>query len=719
MKKFIHLIVLFLTIQNLNSQSSTISGIVTGNDNAPIIGANVFIEESYDGTVTEIDGSFQFTSDLQGVQNLQISYLGYETKNIKADVSTFRNLDIKLRESAATLDAVEISASTFKAGDNSKLAVLKPIDMVTTAGSMGDVIAAIQTLPGTQSNADDGRLFVRGGDANETKIYIDGLRVFSPYTRSVQGTPSRGRYSPFLFQGTSFSTGGYNTEFGQALSGVLDMKTIDNPNQTESNISLMTVGMALGHTQKGKKQSISFSGSYIDLTPYYLLAPSRLDFITPFKVFSGEMVHRYNLEDGIIKTYVAGDLSKVKLNQQNLSTSQEEEVGLNNNNVYANSSLSKILNDKTSIKAGVSFGYNEDHLQLDSFNVDQNLIGLHVKSAFKTVLSDFHILNYGVEFIRQEDRTALSVSNEPGTLSDKIDRNQYAAFASTDYFLNKNLAFKLGARAEYNSLLSTFEIDPRFTLAYKLGKNSQLSAAYGQYHQEIGTPYLMSTTRVENEKSTHYLLNYNFKNKKTILRLESYYKQYDDLVTYDFINNQYEQVSNDGYGTAYGLDLFFRTDNHIKNVDMWVSYSWLQNQRKYQDYLDTATPSYSTDHNFSLVTKTWMPKLKSQLGVTYSLTSGRPYDDKNSNEFMTGRSKMYNSISLSWAYLISQQKIFFVSVSNATRFKNNYGYRFADTPNDQGVYNSELIRPNDDQFFFAGFFITMSKDKMKNQLDSL
>jgi len=367
----------------------------------------------------------------------------------------------------------------------------------------------------------------------------------------------------------------------------------------------------------------------------------------------------------------------------------------------------------------VSFGYNEDHLQLDSFNVDQNLIGLHVKSAFKTVLSDFHILNYGVEFIRQEDRTALSVSNEPGTLSDKIDRNQYAAFASTDYFLNKNLAFKLGARAEYNSLLSTFEIDPRFTLAYKLGKNSQLSAAYGQYHQEIGTPYLMSTTRVENEKSTHYLLNYNFKNKKTILRLESYYKQYDDLVTYDFINNQYEQVSNDGYGTAYGLDLFFRTDNHIKNVDMWVSYSWLQNQRKYQDYLDTATPSYSTDHNFSLVTKTWMPKLKSQLGVTYSLTSGRPYDDKNSNEFMTGRSKMYNSISLSWAYLISQQKIFFVSVSNATRFKNNYGYRFADTPNDQGVYNSELIRPNDDQFFFAGFFITMSKDKMKNQLDSL
>ena len=123
---------------------------------------------------------------MTGPQVLSVSYLGYESKTIEGEVSSFQNMQIKLRESAATLDAVEISASTFKAGDNSKLAVLNPIDMVTTAGSMGDVIAAIQTLPGTQSNSDDGRLFVRGGNASETKIYIDGLRVFSPYTRNVR-----------------------------------------------------------------------------------------------------------------------------------------------------------------------------------------------------------------------------------------------------------------------------------------------------------------------------------------------------------------------------------------------------------------------------------------------------------------------------------------------------------------------------------------------------
>jgi len=200
-KALLLILALITCLTNVHSQS-TVSGIVTEKSGDPIIGANIFIEGSYDGAITEADGTFSFTTDLTGDQTLSISYLGYESKSIKGQVSELDQLVIKLRESAATLDAVEISASTFKAGDNSKLAVLKPLDMVTTAGSMGDVIAAIQTLPGTQSNSEDGRLFVRGGDANETKIYIDGMRVFSPYSRTVGGTPRRGRYSPFLFKGT-------------------------------------------------------------------------------------------------------------------------------------------------------------------------------------------------------------------------------------------------------------------------------------------------------------------------------------------------------------------------------------------------------------------------------------------------------------------------------------------------------------------------------------
>ncbi len=705
-----------LILQVLDAQT-TVSGQVIEKPGLPIIGANIFIEGSYDGSVSDESGYFSFTTSLTGEQTISVSYLGYESKTMTADIGEMSGLTIKLRESASTLDAVEISASTFKAGDNSKLAVLKPLDMVTTAGSMGDVMAAIQSLPGTQSNPDDGRLFVRGGDASETQIFIDGMRVFSPYTRTIQGTPSRGRFSPFLFKGVSFSTGGYDAEFGQALSGVLDMNTIDEPNQTETNISLMTVGLALGHTKKKEKSSISFSASYIDLTPYYWLAPTRLDFNTPFRGFSGELVHRYKLGDGLLKTYIAGDMSLFNINVNDLNTGLPGTFDLNNINGYINSTYTSFLTEKTSYKLGAAYGINRDRSKFDEFDLDTDLDGLHLKANLKTVFSDFLIFDYGVDLISISDgnRTALgtTILDERAT-----DRMIPGVFGSLDYFINKNLAFNLGLRYEHNSLMGTNEIDPRLTLAYKLGKNSQMSAAYGQYNQEVNPEFTRGIT-VLNEKSRHYLLNYNYKDEKSIIRLEGYYKDYLDLVTFEERDFTFQDVANQGSGRAYGFDAFWRSSKLIKYMDFWVSYSWLNNERQHRDFPTFATPAFSTTHNLSVVTKRWFENLKSQLGVTYAMTSGRPYDDPHTPAFMTERSGLFHNVSVSWAYLISQQKILFASVSNLPRFRNEFGYRYADAPDATGRYASELIRPNDDSFFFVGFFITMSTDKMKNQLDSL
>ena len=154
------------------------------------------------------------------------------------DVSLMKNLQIKLREDVNALDAVVLSAGTFSAGDNSKVSVLKPLDVVTTASALGDFVGALQTLPGTTTVAEDGRLFVRGGEADETQIFIDGIRVFTPYSPTTNNTPTRGRYSPFLFDGITFSTGGYSAEYGQALSSVLLLNTIDEPDQNKTILVL-------------------------------------------------------------------------------------------------------------------------------------------------------------------------------------------------------------------------------------------------------------------------------------------------------------------------------------------------------------------------------------------------------------------------------------------------------------------------------------------------
>lgn len=717
MKKLNFLIIICATwMTTLQAQHQVSGSIFDKND--PIIGANIFIEGTYDGAVTDTNGYFEFVSSIEGEVNLTISYLGYETKTITADITSLAQLNIKLRASAMSLDAVEISASTFKAGDNSKLAVMTPMDVVTTAGSMGDVIAAMQTLPGTQSNSEDGRLFIRGGDARETSIYIDGMKVFSPYTRTINGTPSRGRYSPFLFKGVSFSTGGYSTAFGQALSGILDMSTIDEPNETETNINIMSIGLGIGHTHKADKQSISISASYTDLALYNEIVPSRAKWTNPYGGFSGEAVYRYKSNKGLFKSYLAGDNGSFGLYTTNIDSGEEELIEVNNANIYSNNTYRHFLNDQTSMTAGISLGFNYDKLQFQNINLqEKSLTGIHSRLSFKTIINDHFIAHYGIDAIRQKDD--ISYEFDTPTYQHDISRNIIGSHIELDYFFSQDLALKTGIRTEYNTLLDAYHFLPRITIAQKLNDSSQLSAAAGLFSQEVDTEALFSNRSIGLEKAQHFLINYNRKTEKQILRIEGYYKNYNNLLRYDLSDNRYLNSSNEGNGYAYGLDFFWRANQIIENVDFWVSYSWLENQRTYKDYPTAATPNFSSRHNLSLVSKTWIPKLKSQLGITYRMASGRPYDNPNTDGFMIDRSGYYHDISLGWAYLISQQKVLYVSIANAPGFDNEFGNEFGSVKNELGLYPGRQIRPYDNQFFFVGFFWTISKNKLKNQLDNL
>ena len=234
---------------SVNSQT-LISGTVVNEKNKPIAGANVFIDGTYDGATTNEKGIFNFQTNTSTNQSLVISFLTFETSKFFINVLNCKEKIYKLNESMNTLDAVVITAGSFSAGEKSRIFVLKPIDIDTTAGSAGDIIAALQTLPGTQNVGEDGRLFVRGGEADETQTFVDGLRVAQPYGATINNLPTRGRFSPFLLCGISFSTGGYSAGYGEALSSILLLNTQGEPDQNKTEISLMTVGLGLSNTQK-------------------------------------------------------------------------------------------------------------------------------------------------------------------------------------------------------------------------------------------------------------------------------------------------------------------------------------------------------------------------------------------------------------------------------------------------------------------------------------
>ena len=700
---------------------NTISGKVVDEKGKPVVGANVFIEGTYDGASTTEMGDFSFTTAAKGNQTLVVSFLIYETSKTVIDVATFQNKTIKLRESVTSLDAVVITAGTLEAGDKARVSVLKPLDIVTTAGSAGNIIAALQTLPGTQSVGEDGRLFVRGGEANETQTFVDGIRVAQPYGATTNNLPTRGRFSPFLFSGISFSTGGYSAEYGEALSSVLLLNTQDDPDQNKTEISLMTVGLGIGNTQKWKKSSLSVNANYLNLAPYQAVIPQNVDWNSPFQSLSGETVYRCNFNNGILKVYAAFDSSKFDINQESINSAEKIRVDLNNNNFYLNSSYKGVFGNNWQITSGLSYGYSNNKINLDSDKVANDENAAHLKLKLRKSFSERVKLSFGADYFVTQFNEDFK-ENSGSVFTNGYDANIAAVYTEADIFFSKKWAAKVGIRASNNDLLNETAISPRISFAYKMAKNSQFSFAYGDFTQTPSAEFIKysNNNQFESEKASHYILNFQYNKNGKTFRAETYYKDYRDLVKFDTEMAAYNSVyDNSGSGYAKGLDLFWRDGKSIKNLEYWVSYSYIDTERNYKNFSSQVTPSFVADHSLSIVTKYWINDWKSQIGFTNSYSSGRPYNNPNETKFMNGKTKSYNSLSFNWAYLLSQQKILYFSVSNVLGSQNVFGYKYANNPDNAGFYNRKEIIPTADRFFFVGFFWTISNDKKDNQLRNL
>ncbi|GGE00201.1 TonB-dependent receptor [Planktosalinus lacus] len=715
--KLVVLFILLLTVTRFSAQT-TISGVVYDGKRTPISGANVFLQGTYDGTISEADGHFLFTTDSKGFQTLQISYVSYETKHLTVDVQQMQNLSIQLREDVATLGAVTLSAGTFEAGDKARTSVLKPLDIVTTAGAAGDIVAALQTLPGTQTVGESGRLFVRGGEAGETQTFIDGIRVAQPYGASAQNIPTRGRFSPFLFSGMSFSTGGYSAEYGEALSGVLLMDTKNEVEQNQTEISLMSVGVGLGHSFKGKNSSLSINTAYINLEPYQLAVPQRLDWNRAFQSLSGETVYRKHFDKGLFKAYAAYDSSSFDFNRETINQETTERIELNNQNLYVNTSYKSYWNNNWQYFSGMSYGFSSNSISPDFINIKNKEHALHLKSKLSRRFSNrFKIFAGGELFYTQFDE---QFQEQGFKLNSGYTSTIVGLFSEASIFFSKRFATQIGIRFQHDALLNESSVSPRLSLAYKSGEHAQFSLAYGQFSQAPNQEYLKYNTSLSLENTAHYILNYQYAHNHRTLRLEGYYKQYQDLVRFESEQELFNSgFTNEGSGYAGGLDVFWRDGKSFKNTEYWVSYSFIDTKRLYRDFPNKATPSFVAQHTASVVLKHWVQEWRSQLGFSHTFHSGRPFNNPNETIFMNGETNSYHSTGFNWAYLLSEQKILYFSVSNIMGTKNIFGYEYANTPGEDGFYNRKAITPTADRFFFIGFFWTISEDKKSNQLDKL
>jgi hypothetical protein len=423
------------------------------------------------------------------------------------------------------------------------------------------------------------------------------------------------------------------------------------------------------------------------------------------------------------------------------SLNLKDAFSLNNHNWYNNLSWREYLRNGWKMDLGASYSTNLDNfgqqiqntynqprsfpdsvfwMKYKNFGMENRQDLSQIKAVFDKKLGGLSSIRFGSEYWYAYNTWSFN-----DTLR-KFRDNYNAVFAESDIYLTNELAAKLGLRFENSSILRKSDLAPRASLAYKTGRDAQVSVAYGVFYQKPENTQLFYTTNLGYTKATHYIINYQKMSKDRIFRVEAYYKQYADLIKTVPRGYNYPTYNNSGTGYAKGIELFWRDKKSIKNFDYWISYSYLDTKRNYLNYTAELIPNFAATHTASVVMKRFFTDIKAGLNFTYSYATGRPYYNfmlNSSNKFSLadqGMTRDYHSLNFSGEYLPNLGKakaktfiVLFASVSNVLGYNAVYGYNYS--------YSGQFkqpVTPPADRFYFIGCFLSWGVDRSQDAINN-
>lgn len=714
----------------------TISGKVLGRNNKPLKDVSVTLKDTYDGATTDETGNYKFETSEKGSQTLIFSHPKFIEieKSIQIDEKNLI-LNAELKESVSEIDAVVISAGSIEASDKKRATtLLTPIDVYTTAGANGQISSALETLPGVQKVGESEGLFVRGGTGTETKFFMDGNLVNNYFGNSVPGIKAMDRLNTSLFKGNVFSSGGYSAVYGQALSGVLALESIDLPerNAADFGISPIFASGGIQRVNQEKTHSYGISLGYSNLELMQKILKFNTDFEKAPQSFGGNGNFRIKTSrGGFIKYYGSYDTSSMKLSSPNLDDeTSSDKINQNGKNTFHSLSYREKFGRYT-LNLGSSYTFNQNILQFS--NVDQNGSSpfnndidskgnyFNAKALIERKLFKISAIRAGIELNTTKEETWVSIAQKKYEFRDDIT----SLFAETDLGISNDLSLKIGARAENSSSINRWNFSPRFAMAYRISKEWTSSLAYGTFFQNPESRFFTENYQPHYQRADHYIFQVQRAADGRSLRLETYYKKYQDLIktTTDFYRPI--AVNNNGSGYAKGVELFWRDKKSLKNIDYWVSYSYLDSKRDYLNYTESLFPNFAAKHTLSVVAKKFVTNWKTGFNISYNYNSGRPYYNfvtENGNTVLKNQGfvKDYQAVNFSLNYLPNLGKkdaraftVLVLSINNVLGTKNEFGYNFS-----SNGLKSRAIVPPTNTFVFIGAFISFGTDRTQEAINN-
>ena len=487
-------------------------------------------------------------------------------------------------------------------------------ELASVAGSVGDVMRAVQSLPGViNAGTEYGGLLVRGSGPFDNLYLVDRVPIAFPF--HFGGAIST--LDSALIQDLDFITGGLDPEYTNALGGVVDVNE-RNPRtdrwgfRADVNL-LMSEAEVEGPLTSDSSLVLAGRRSYLDL----LIGNLSNNSFTAVPVFSDYQVkYSYAPSPGQRWDFEAfGSDDRVGVNINGSTAEQDPILGGNFN--FENGYNSQGINYRDRSDSENTFRntlYHSDSFLNESFGG-----GLYLDSSLEDFGDWFswehnfdkddrleaglqydYLLNgtnaYFVVFPTEYDNPGFTATQASKVnANDTLSSSDFGAYFDQKFkWLDRKLELSVGARADYLTYNSQTTWGPRFSAAYPLSGQTTLEASYGYYHEAPsrieGNTYLdpsLGNPRLGSEQSTATVVGVEQSLERGLsVRLEGYEKDFSQLIVSDPVLN----YSNAGTGTARGVEVFLRREP-IDQFFGWISYSLSDSQR--QD--SPGSPAYPYD----------------------------------------------------------------------------------------------------------------------------
>lgn len=635
--KFLFLSILcFYTIKPISSQTThnqTIRGTVIDRDSKfSIPGANILIQESDFklGAVTDFNGAFKIENVPLGRHNIIVSFIGYKNAyipNVLVGSGKEVVLNIELEETTINMKEVVVKSEVNKEKTQNEMSIIssRTFSVEETskyAGSLNDPGRMALSFAGVSGGGNDAtnELVIRGNSPRGMLWQIEGIPVTNPNHFAEEGQTGGGvcLISNNLMDNSDFSTGAWAPGYGNALSGIFDIKLRKGNNQKRENtFQFSTLGVDLATEGPIKKD---WFGSYLinyRYSTFGLLEKGGIhvldenDGVPLYQDLSYKIFLPFKKAGSFSIWGIHGRSEMTGKNVVNLITSSE---GIDYNYLENSRDFSKadidiygithkyFIGKRSFIKTGLSHSsshlVNEEDGRLEPLQAI-SIIGVEEKDDFKkntsvltshlnTKFNSKHTFRAGFTFSHLNyEAYRIEFNDELQQMETDVDdeskSNLLQSFMLSKYKFSDNLTMVGGIHFMHYDLSAKTSIEPRLSISYNISDKHSISAGIGQHSQlqplslyiyRDASNFQQKNRNLDFSKARHYVISYNYIiNENLRLKSDIYYQQLysipiasneilnlsDRLNSYSVINYSdgidYIPLENEGEGTNYGIEI--------------------------------------------------------------------------------------------------------------------------------------------------------------------